>query len=180
MCKFDARAWLSINMQITRRKSAIYGGLSNVSKIAHARYHNALTVYCLLNQRTQIAQIVIHKMNTYAFMNQTLAIIVFLQILMWALSKTPLKILLQGKKQFAKFRMLQIEEGENENENENVYYIYTCVTLTFRTEVLERLSMTLRQTAKMKLLPSVFNRPYCRVKIFLFAVNSRRHLSIFM
>ena len=28
---------------------------------------------------------------------------------------------IQGKKQFAKFRMLQIEEGENENENENVY-----------------------------------------------------------
>ena len=89
-------------------------------------------------------------MNTYAFMNQTLAIIVFLQILMWALSKTPLKILLQGKKQFAKFRTLQIEEGENENENENVYYIYTCVTLTFRTEVLERFSMTLRQTANGK------------------------------
>ena len=43
---------------------------------------------------------------------------------------------IQGKKQFAKFRMLQIEEGENENENENVYYIYTFVTLTFRTEVI--------------------------------------------
>ena len=26
--------------------------------------NNTLTVYCLLNQRTQIAQIVIHKMNT--------------------------------------------------------------------------------------------------------------------
>ena len=45
--------------------------------------NNALAVYCLLNQRTQIAQIVIHKMNT---------VIVLLQILMWALSKTPLKI----------------------------------------------------------------------------------------
>ena len=54
--------------------------------------NNALTVYCLLNQRTQIAQIVIHKMNTYAFMDQNLAVIVFLQILMWALSKTSLKI----------------------------------------------------------------------------------------
>ena len=53
--------------------------------------NNALTVYCLLNQRTQIAQIVIHKMNTYAFMDQNLTV-VFLQILMWALSKTPLKI----------------------------------------------------------------------------------------
>ena len=52
--------------------------------------YNALTVYCLLNQRTQIAQI--HKMNTYAFMDQNLAVTVFLQILMWALSKTPLKI----------------------------------------------------------------------------------------
>ena len=48
--------------------------------------NNALTVYCLLNQRTQIAQIVIHKMNTYAFMDQNLAVIVFLQILVWALS----------------------------------------------------------------------------------------------
>ena len=54
--------------------------------------NNALTVYCLLNQRTHIEQIVIHKMNTYAFMDQNLAVIVFLQILMWALSKTPLKI----------------------------------------------------------------------------------------
>ena len=54
--------------------------------------NNALTVYCLLNQRTQITQIVIHKMNTYAFMDRNLAVIVFLQILMWALSKTPLKI----------------------------------------------------------------------------------------
>ena len=54
--------------------------------------NNALTVYCLLNQRTQIAQIMIHKMNTYAFMDQNLAVTVFLQILMWALSKTPLKI----------------------------------------------------------------------------------------
>ena len=54
--------------------------------------NNALTVYCLLNQRTQMVQIVIHKMNTHAFMDQNLAVIVFLQILMWALSKTPLKI----------------------------------------------------------------------------------------
>ena len=37
---------------------------------------------------------------------------------------------IQGKKQFAKFRMLQIEEGKH------VYYVYTFVTLTFRTEVI--------------------------------------------
>ena len=37
---------------------------------------------------------------------------------------------IQGKKQFVKFRMLQIEEGKH------VYYIYTFVTLTFRTEVI--------------------------------------------
>ena len=36
----------------------------------------------------------------------------------------------QGKKQFAKFRMLQIEEGKC------VYHIYTFVTLTFRTKVI--------------------------------------------
>ena len=54
--------------------------------------NSALAVYCLLIQRTQIAQIVIHTMNAYAFMGQNLEVIVFLQILMWALSKTPLKI----------------------------------------------------------------------------------------
>ena len=34
----------------------------------------------------------IHIMNTDAFMAQKLAVIVFLQILIWALSKTSLKI----------------------------------------------------------------------------------------
>ena len=33
-----------------------------------------------------------------------------------------------------------------------------------------------RQTAKMKLLPSVFSCLYSRIKIFVFAVNSKRHL----
>ena len=37
-----------------------------------------------------------------------------------------------------------------------------------------------RQTAKMKLLPSVFSSLYSRIKIFVFAVNSKRHLSIFV
>ena len=37
-----------------------------------------------------------------------------------------------------------------------------------------------RQTAKMKLLPSVFNYLYNEVKIFVFAVNSRGHFSIFV
>ena len=37
---------------------------------------------------------------------------------------------IQGKKQFAKFRMLYMEEGKHVN------YIYTFVTLTFRTEVI--------------------------------------------
>ena len=35
-----------------------------------------------------------------------------------------------GKKQFAKFGMLQIDEGKY------VYHIYTFVTLTFRTKVM--------------------------------------------
>ena len=82
----------------------------------------------MLNQRTQIAQIVIHTMNAYAFMDQNLVVIVFLQILMWALSKTPLKID-RERNSLQKFRMLQIEEGKH------VYYIYTLVTLTFRAEV---------------------------------------------
>ena len=51
--------------------------------------------------------------------------------------------------------------------------------------LLERLSMTFtangkRQTAKMKLLPSVFSSLYSRIKIFVFAVNSKRHVSIFV
>ena len=37
-----------------------------------------------------------------------------------------------------------------------------------------------RQAAKMKLLLSVFSCLYSRVKIFVFAVNSRRRFSIFM
>ena len=47
---------------------------------------------------------------------------------MWALSKTPLKIY-RERNSLQKLRMLQIEEGKH------VYYIYTFVTLTFRTEV---------------------------------------------
>ena len=37
---------------------------------------------------------------------------------------------IQGKKEFAKFRMLQIEEGKH------IYHTNTFVTLTFRTEVI--------------------------------------------
>ena len=37
-----------------------------------------------------------------------------------------------------------------------------------------------RQTAKMKLLPSVFNSLCSRIKIFVFAVDSKRHFSIFV
>ena len=37
-----------------------------------------------------------------------------------------------------------------------------------------------QQTAKMKLLPSVSSSLYSRIKIFVFAVNSKRHFSIFV
>ena len=37
-----------------------------------------------------------------------------------------------------------------------------------------------RQTANDKLLPSVFSSLYSRIKIFVFAVNSKRHFSIFL
>ena len=37
-----------------------------------------------------------------------------------------------------------------------------------------------RQTAKIKLLPSVFSSLYSRVKIFVFSVNSKIHFSIFV
>jgi len=62
----------------------------------------------------------IPTMTACVFMDQNLVVNVFLQILMWALSKTPLKI----GKETAKFRMLQIGEGKH------VHYIYTLVTLT--------------------------------------------------
>ena len=35
-----------------------------------------------------------------------------------------------------------------------------------------------RQTAKIKLLPSAFNSLYSWIKIFVFAVNSKRHFPI--
>ena len=37
-----------------------------------------------------------------------------------------------------------------------------------------------RQTARMKLLPSVFSSLYNRIKIFVFAVDSKRHFSSFV
>ena len=37
-----------------------------------------------------------------------------------------------------------------------------------------------RQTANGKLLPSVFSSLYSRIKIFVFAVNCKRHFSIFV
>ena len=36
-----------------------------------------------------------------------------------------------------------------------------------------------RQTAKIKLFPSVFSSLYSGIKRFVFAVNSKRHFSIF-
>ena len=37
-----------------------------------------------------------------------------------------------------------------------------------------------RQTAKMKLLPSVFSSLNSTAKMFVFMANNRRHFSIFM
>ena len=37
-----------------------------------------------------------------------------------------------------------------------------------------------RQTAKLKLLPSVFSSLYSSIKIFVFAVNSKGRFSIFV
>ena len=47
-------------------------------------------------------------------------------------------------------------------------------------KLLERLSMTFTANGEMKLFPSVFSSLYSRIKIFLFAVNSKRHFSIFV
>ena len=37
-----------------------------------------------------------------------------------------------------------------------------------------------RQTAKIKLLPSVFSSLYSRIKIFVFAANSKQHTFLFL
>ena len=72
--------------------------------------NNALAVYCLLNQRTQTAQIVIHKMNTCIYGSELGS---------YCSSNSVVGLVenaaenIQGKKQFAKFRMLQIEEGKH-------------------------------------------------------------------
>ena len=52
----------------------------------------------------------------------------------------------------------------------------------YQNSIIERLSLTLRkrQTAKMKLLPSVFSSLNSRVKIVVSVVNSRRHFTIFV
>ena len=117
MCKYVARACLGY-------KSANYTSKVNITedfqmspkwKSESRLLNNALAVYYLLNQTTQIAQIVIHKMNT---------VIVLLQILMWTLSKTPLKIYRE--------RNNLLHSGCYKH----VYFLYTFVTLTFRTEVI--------------------------------------------
>ena len=40
--------------------------------------------------------------------------------------------------------------------------------------------MTFTANSKNKLLPSLFSCVYSRVKLFVFAMNSRRHYSIFV
>ena len=42
------------------------------------------------------------------------------------------------------------------------------------------MTFTANGKAKIKLLPSVFNSLYSRIKIFEFAVNSKRQFSIFV
>ena len=54
-------------------------------------------------------------MNTYAFMAQKLTVIVFLQILMWALLNT------------VKGRVFQIQDALQIEEGKHVYHIYTFV-----------------------------------------------------
>ena len=63
--------------------------------------------------------------------------------------------------------------------------LFTSVSVTVETlsgdhtaapvDYNNRLSMTSRQTAKMKLLPSVFSCLFSRLKIIVFALNSTRH-----
>ena len=64
--------------------------------------------------------------ETYAFMAQKLAVIVFLQILMWALSKTSLKIYSERKSlpnsQCYKSKVLFFSE-------KNTGFLYSCLGL---------------------------------------------------
>ena len=75
-----------------------------------------------------------------------------------------------------------------------VFYIFLsfiwisqlCILLSWSDEVNREVKFDVTwsyvkpQTAKMKLLPSVFSSLNSRVKIFVFVANSRRHFSIFM
>jgi len=106
-----------ITMQITRPKSPARKTFKCFqSGTPESRLlNNALAVCCLLNQRSQIAQIVIHAMPmTFCFLG--------------GLVENAAENI-QGKKQFAKSRMLQVEEGKH------VYFIYTFVAVTFKNEV---------------------------------------------
>ena len=86
----------------------------------------------MLDQRTQIAQIVVHICNEYICMHLWLE----LGSLYRCSPNSDVGLVenvaenIQEKKQFAKFRMLQMEEGKY------VYHIYTFVTLTFRAKVI--------------------------------------------
>ena len=103
--------------------------MSSKSELETRILNNALAVCCLLNQRTQIAQIVIHgkeyicnygpELGSYCSPSNSDEGLV-----------ENVAANIQGKKRFAKFRMLQIEQGKH------VYHIYTFVTLMFRTEVI--------------------------------------------
>ena len=73
--------------------------------------NNTLAVYCLLNQRTQIAQIVIHKMNTCIYGSELGSYCSSSNSVVGLVENAAENI--QGKKQFAKSRMLQIEEGKH-------------------------------------------------------------------
>ena len=91
--------------------------------------NNALAVYCLLNQMTQMDKVC----DTYSeyiciYGRERLGSYCFSSNSDVGLVENVVENI-QGKI-FAKFRMLQIEEGKH------VYHIYTFVTLTFRTEVI--------------------------------------------
>jgi len=124
--QIELRALASgINMQIKSKVNNTDGKTFKMSskwKPESRILNSAFAVYyCVLNQRTQIAQIVIHTMCTHTFMDKHLAVTVFLQTCLVENATESIP----GKKQFAKSRMLQIEECKY------VYFIYTFVTLTF-------------------------------------------------
>ena len=76
---------------------------------------------------------------------------------------------------FIHFAMSSLQHKQQQKIHEYQARKHTDVIREFKHDVYGK-----RQTAKMKVLPSLFNCVYSRVKLFVFVINSRRRYSIFV